>query len=143
MTDQEIRATALALKEAKTVTLSDLQSYLGKAADLLRGSIDQADFKAFIFPLMFFKRISDVYLEEFAIALKESGGDKSLLALQKIIDSKYPKDAFGTMCDQRLRMSGKHWFTHSERLKKPTQILCTESLEIRPGRISRKFLIQS
>lgn len=76
MTDQEIRATALALKEAKTVTLSDLQSYLGKAADLLRGSIDQADFKAFIFPLMFFKRISDVYLEEFAIALKDSGGDQ-------------------------------------------------------------------
>ena len=76
MTDQEIRATALALKEAKTVTLSDLQSYLGKAADLLRGSIDQADFKAFIFPLMFFKRISDVYLEEFAFALKDSGGDQ-------------------------------------------------------------------
>jgi len=76
MTDQEIRATALALKEAKPVTLSDLQSYLGKAADLLRGSIDQADFKAFIFPLMFFKRISDVYLEEFAIALKDSGGDQ-------------------------------------------------------------------
>jgi type I restriction system adenine methylase HsdM len=76
MTDQEIRATALALKDAKTVTLSDLQSYLGKAADLLRGSIDQADFKAFIFPLMFFKRISDVYLEEFAMALNESGGDQ-------------------------------------------------------------------
>jgi type I restriction system adenine methylase HsdM len=76
MTDQEIRTTALALKHAKTVTLSDLQSYLGKAADLLRGSIDQADFKAFIFPLMFFKRISDVYLEEFAIALKDSDGDQ-------------------------------------------------------------------
>lgn len=76
MTDQEIRSKALALKKAKTVTLSDLQSYLGKAADLLRGSIDQADFKAFIFPLMFFKRISDVYLEEFAVALKDSGGDQ-------------------------------------------------------------------
>ncbi len=76
MIQSEIRATALALKDAKPVTLSDLQSYLGKAADLLRGSIDQADFKAFIFPLMFFKRISDVYLEEFAIALKDSGGDQ-------------------------------------------------------------------
>jgi type I restriction enzyme M protein len=76
MMESELRATALALKEAKTVTLSDLQSYLGKAADLLRGSIDQADFKAFIFPLMFFKRISDVYLEEFAFALKDSGGDQ-------------------------------------------------------------------
>ena len=77
MTDQEIRVTALALKEAKSVSLSDLQSYLGKAADLLRGSIDQADFKAFIFPLMFFKRVSDVYLEEFAIALKDADGDQA------------------------------------------------------------------
>jgi type I restriction enzyme M protein len=57
------------------LTLSELESYLAGAADLLRGSIDQADFKAYIFPLMFFKRISDVYLEEFAKALEESDGD--------------------------------------------------------------------
>lgn len=57
------------------ITLPELEQYLAKAADLLRGSIDQADFKAYIFPLMFFKRISDVYLEEFADALDESGGD--------------------------------------------------------------------
>jgi type I restriction system adenine methylase HsdM len=61
-------------------TLSELQQYLAKAADLLRGSIDQADFKAYIFPLMFFKRISDVYLEEFAQALEESGGDHEFAA---------------------------------------------------------------
>ena len=60
---------------SKGITLSELEQYLGKAADLLRGSIDQADFKAYIFPLMFFKRICDVYLEEFAQALAESGGD--------------------------------------------------------------------
>jgi type I restriction system adenine methylase HsdM len=57
------------------LSLSELESYLARAADLLRGSIDQADFKAYIFPLMFFKRISDVYMEEFAQALAESGGD--------------------------------------------------------------------
>lgn len=57
------------------LSLSELESYLARAADLLRGSIDQADFKAYIFPLMFFKRISDVYIEEFAQALEESGGD--------------------------------------------------------------------
>lgn len=57
------------------LTLPELEQYLARAADLLRGSIDQADFKAYIFPLMFFKRISDVYLEEFERALEESGGD--------------------------------------------------------------------
>jgi type I restriction enzyme M protein len=59
----------------KQLTLAELEQYLAKAADLLRGSIDQADFKAYIFPLMFFKRISDVYAEEYARALDESGGD--------------------------------------------------------------------
>ena len=62
------------------ITLPELEQYLAKAADLLRGSIDQADFKAYIFPLMFFKRISDVYLEEFAQALEESGGDHEFAA---------------------------------------------------------------
>lgn len=62
------------------MTLSELESYLAAAADLLRGSIDQADFKAYIFPLLFFKRISDVYLEEYGHALGESGGDHEFAA---------------------------------------------------------------
>jgi type I restriction enzyme M protein len=62
------------------IALGELENYLGKAADLLRGSIDQADFKAYIFPLMFFKRISDVYLEEYEQALGESGGDHEFAA---------------------------------------------------------------
>ncbi|MGD7790280.1 N-6 DNA methylase [Propionibacteriaceae bacterium Y1700] len=62
------------------ITLPELEQYLAKAADLLRGSIDQADFKAYIFPLMFFKRISDVYAEEFEQALAESGGDHEFAA---------------------------------------------------------------
>jgi len=42
---------------------------------MLRGKVDQADFKAYIFPLLFFKRLSDVYFEEYNQALEESGGD--------------------------------------------------------------------
>jgi type I restriction system adenine methylase HsdM len=62
------------------LSLPALEQYLAKAADLLRGSIDQADFKAYIFPLMFFKRISDVYMEEFRQALDESEGDHEFAA---------------------------------------------------------------
>lgn len=62
------------------LTLSELEQFLARAADILRGSIDQADFKAYIFPLMFFKRISDVHLEEFRWALDESGGDHKFAA---------------------------------------------------------------
>jgi type I restriction enzyme M protein len=57
------------------VTLSRLEQHLAQAANMLRGPIDQADFKSYIFPLLFFKRISDVYVEEYKQALAESGGD--------------------------------------------------------------------
>jgi type I restriction enzyme M protein len=65
---------------SERITQPGLEQYLARAADLLRGSIDQADFKAYIFPLMFFKRISDVYFEEYTRALEESGGDHEFAA---------------------------------------------------------------
>ena len=52
-----------------------LEKYLWGAATFLRGHIDAGDYKQFIFPLLFFKRICDVYDEEFAEALAESDGD--------------------------------------------------------------------
>jgi type I restriction enzyme M protein len=56
--------------------LSTLEAHLWEAANILRGPVDAADFKTYIFPLLFFKRISDVYDEEIALALAESGGDQ-------------------------------------------------------------------
>jgi type I restriction enzyme M protein len=53
-----------------------LEKYLWGAATYLRGHIDAGDYKQFIFPLLFFKRICDVYDEEYAEALKDSHGDK-------------------------------------------------------------------
>lgn len=55
--------------------LSQLEAHLWESANILRGPVDAADFKTYIFPLFFFKRISDVYDEEFALALEESSGD--------------------------------------------------------------------
>lgn len=55
--------------------LSQLESHLWEAANILRGPVDAADFKTYVFPLLFFKRISDVHDEEYRAALAESGGD--------------------------------------------------------------------
>jgi type I restriction enzyme M protein len=55
----------------------ELQRYLWGAAVLLRGYIDASDYKQFIFPLLFLKRICDVFDEEYAQALKEYGDDAS------------------------------------------------------------------
>jgi type I restriction enzyme M protein len=57
------------------ITLSQLEQYLSKAAWILKGPVDASDFKVYIFPLLFFKRVSDVYDEEYTIALEESEGD--------------------------------------------------------------------
>jgi len=54
---------------------STLSGHLWGAANILRGPVDAADFKTYIFPLLFFKRISDAFDEECDLALKESGGD--------------------------------------------------------------------
>ncbi|MGA7586156.1 MAG: class I SAM-dependent DNA methyltransferase [Rouxiella badensis] len=59
------------------ITQQELESYLWGAAVLLRGLIDAGDYKQFIFPLLFFKRISDVWDEEYQTALEASDGDLS------------------------------------------------------------------
>jgi type I restriction enzyme M protein len=74
------------------LTLAQLESHLARAADLLRGAIDQADFKAFIFPLMFFKRISDTYLEEYRQALAEAGGDHEFASFAENHRFQIPED---------------------------------------------------
>ena len=56
VTEDEAIAEAFSLIPAgDELSLAELEQHLAKASDLLRGGIDQADFKAYIFPLMFFK----------------------------------------------------------------------------------------
>ena len=58
------------------IDLSQLESHLWESANILRGPVDAADFKSYVFPLLFFKRISDVHDEEHAAALKQFDGDE-------------------------------------------------------------------
>lgn len=46
------------------LTLQQLESHLWRASDILRGSMDAADYKRFILPLLFLKRLSDRFEEE-------------------------------------------------------------------------------
>jgi type I restriction enzyme M protein len=57
------------------ISQQQLEAYLWGAATLLRGTIDAGDYKQFIFPLLFYKRVCDVFDEETQAALRESGGD--------------------------------------------------------------------
>ena len=70
--------------ETNKLTISQLEQYLSKAAWILKGPVDASDFKVYIFPLLFFKRISDVYDEEFKNALEDSDGDKDYASLPEM-----------------------------------------------------------
>jgi type I restriction enzyme M protein len=63
------------------LTQQELESRLWAAANSLRGPVDPADFKAYIFPLLFFKRISDTWDGEHERALSDFGGDEALASL--------------------------------------------------------------
>ena len=58
------------------MTLDELKSLLWGAAVLLRGKINATGYKEYIFPLVFFKRISDVHNEEYRKALEMADGDE-------------------------------------------------------------------
>lgn len=77
----------------KLITLSELESYLWGAANLMRGSIDAGEYKNYIFPLLFVKRLSDVYDEEFEEALEASDNDEEFAALPEQHAFQVPKEA--------------------------------------------------
>ena len=65
------------------ITQAQLEAHLWGAAELLRGQIDASDYKQFIFPLLFFKRVSDVWDEEFEVAKEAAGGDLDFAAFDE------------------------------------------------------------
>lgn len=56
-------------------TSKQLFNHLFAACNILRGPINQDEFKSYVTPILFFKRISDVYDEEYEEAMEFSGGD--------------------------------------------------------------------
>lgn len=65
-------------KKVTTKSLTDVQAlfnFLYEACNILRGPVGQDGFKDYITPLLYYKRISDVWDEETENALNESDGD--------------------------------------------------------------------
>ena len=71
--DAELAASA---SHAEETTSQKLFSHLFEACNILRGPINQDEYKSYVTPILFFKRLSDVYDEETQTALEESGGDE-------------------------------------------------------------------
>ncbi len=60
---------------AKQVSQQEIEAWLWESANILRGPVDPANLRDFVFPLLFLKRLSDTWDEEQAKAVAEFGGD--------------------------------------------------------------------
>jgi type I restriction enzyme M protein len=79
---------------SERMTLPQLETYLWGAAIILCGLVDAGDYKQYVFPLLFYKRLSDVWDEEYATALADSG------------DADYARE----MANERFIIpDGAHW----------------------------------
>lgn len=67
----------------ETLSKSELGNHLLEACNILRGPINQDEYKSYVTPLLFFKRISDVYDEETAELIAEFG-DSDFASLPEI-----------------------------------------------------------
>ena len=67
---------APAQAEDAHLDISMLETWLWDAACAIRGATDAPKFKDFILPLVFFKRLSDVFEDEFAAHVREYGDEE-------------------------------------------------------------------
>lgn len=99
-------------KEIKPISLDELEKYLWGAAVLLRGQIDATSYKEYIFPLVFFKRLCDVYDEAYGEAMVLSDGDDAYAQIE---------------AEQRIAVIplGAHWNDVREQTENIGQALVT------------------
>ncbi|RUP85369.1 SAM-dependent DNA methyltransferase, partial [Corynebacterium propinquum] len=109
--------------QASQLGKKKLEDLLWGAAEFLRGQIDASDYKQYIFPLLFYKRLSDVYLEEYVEAMEVSEGDADYAIMPMFHRFHIPQEALwekvrhtskniGETIQNALRMIE----THNERL---------------------------
>jgi type I restriction enzyme M protein len=68
--------TPIVVRPTRRMTQGELESYLDKAADILRGNADHSEFRGYVFALLFYKRINDCFEEDVckqAVSLKIAG----------------------------------------------------------------------
>src|SRR2546426_7063486 len=71
MAPQRNRASVI----RRRLTKAELDAFLEKAADILRGNVDHSEFRGYVFALLFFKRISDLFEESVRNLAKKVGDE--------------------------------------------------------------------
>ncbi len=97
---------AIVDKMGSKLTLPQLESFLWKSADILRGKIDSSDYKKYIFGLLFYKRMSDVWDEEYESVMKEYK-DKTIASTDYNHRFQVPKDCSWTVITEQAENIGQ------------------------------------
>lgn len=111
------------------LTQRELEQTLWAAANALRGPVDPGDFKAYVFPVLFYKWISDVYDYHHAQAIDDLGDEWS----QEIEDEDY---------QTFLIPDGAHWDDVYEVTRRPGATLNKALVAIQeanPGKLAGVF----
>jgi type I restriction enzyme M protein len=90
------------------LTLPQLEKHLWGAADILRGKIDSSDYKHYIFGLLFFKRLSDVWREEYEAKLETFDGNSELASMPDEHRFHIPEGAFWEDIRKQTTNIGEH-----------------------------------
>jgi len=88
------------------LTLPQLEAFLWKSADILRGKIDSSDYKKYIFGLLFYKRMSDVWDEEYDAVIKEYN-DKTIAGADYNHRFQVPKDCRWNVITEQAESIGQ------------------------------------
>lgn len=86
--DKDIKNAEMSAEETSS---QKLFNFLYEDCNILRGPINQDEYKSYVTPILFFKRLSDVYDEEHEKALKESGGDEEYASFDENYSFVIPK----------------------------------------------------
>ncbi|MCK9578960.1 MAG: type I restriction-modification system subunit M [Methanoregula sp.] len=97
---------AIVDKMGSKLTLPQLEAFLWKSADILRGKIDSSDYKKYIFGLLFYKRMSDVWDEEYESVMKEYS-DKTIAGADYNHRFQVPKDCKWAVVTEQAESIGQ------------------------------------
>lgn len=86
--DKDMENAEVSVEETSS---QKLFNFLYEDCNILRGPINQDEYKSYVTPILFFKRLSDVYDEEHEKALKESGGDEEFASFDENYSFVIPK----------------------------------------------------
>ena len=93
--------------ESRETTATRLYNHLFQACNILRGPINQDEFKSYVIPILFLKRISDCYDEETAAAGAKYGDDVELYSEEELHPFRIPAGCHWTDVRDRQEDVGK------------------------------------